>query len=137
MDHLHVQENPYRGEDHWRYRVLVTRNSEYHCRSNICVVVRDRVTGALRDGHAALGRRLLGGLRFDAGGGILSSSAAEPRIGDRMYFSSGEEHDAMSVTTSALCAIECPRASVVARYPVPVTSTAKSASIYVYRRWPE
>lgn len=40
------------------YQVFLTRNSEYHVQSHVCVGVRDRRTGRWFDEHPALSRPL-------------------------------------------------------------------------------
>lgn len=41
-----------------QYQVFLTRNSEYHVQSHVCVGVRDRRTGRWFDEHPALSRPL-------------------------------------------------------------------------------
>ena len=59
-----AEQSTYRGPERRRHRVLVTANSEYHCRDDICVAVRDRRTDRFVGDHPALGKHISGGLRL-------------------------------------------------------------------------
>jgi hypothetical protein len=103
----------YLGPDRRHHRVLVTRNSEYHCRDDVCVAVRDRRTHRLVTEHPALGRHISGGLCFNAEGGIASATGgANPKLGEQVCFTDGDR----TLITSPLSAIERPSKDVVKAY---------------------
>ncbi len=105
----------YRGPERRRHRVYVTRNTEYHFRDGFCVAVRDRRSGEFLHGHLALKRRVQGGLKFFANGGIAPNSG-EPRPGESLYFS----HGGSDLVTSPLERVERPSkelAEAYAAYP--------------------
>jgi hypothetical protein len=105
----------YRGPERRRHRVFVTRNTEYHCRDGVCVAVRDRRTRQFVHAHAALGKRISGGLRFNQNGGIESAStSADLQPGEQICFSSADND--RSVITSPLSAIERPPKEIVRTY---------------------
>ena len=106
----------YRGPERRRHRVFVTRNTEYHCRDGICVAVRDRRTRRFVETHAALGKHVSGGLKFNKNGGIESASTgADLHPGEQVCFSGDTDKD-RSVITSPLEDIERPAKDVVAGY---------------------
>jgi hypothetical protein len=119
-------EADYRGPERRRHRVFVTRNTEYHFRDGFCIAVRDRRTGDFLEGHLALHRRVHGGLRFFANGGIAPNSG-EPLPGESLYFA-GEGCDPLTdaerprprereLVTSPLEAVERPPRDLVDAYP--------------------
>jgi hypothetical protein len=113
-----ITHHEYDGPERRRHRVLITRNSEYHCRDGVCVAVRDRNTNEFVTSHPALGTRLSGGVHIDSDGGVASSSSpTEPRIGHKIWFSSGDHDHPESVLTTKLRAIERPPKEIVSRYP--------------------
>jgi hypothetical protein len=57
----------YKGPERRRRVTYMTRNTEYHLESGICVAVRDRTSGNWQLCHGALGRRLSASLRQHAG----------------------------------------------------------------------
>jgi hypothetical protein len=115
MSNMAEQTTTYPGAERRRHRVLVTRNSEYHCRDGICVAVRDRSTGKFVAPHPALGKHITGGLRFNQKGGIESATTGtNPRLGDQVCFET--DVDGRSVITSPLDAIERPPKNVVKTY---------------------
>jgi hypothetical protein len=110
-----AEQTSYRGPERRRHRVLVTRNSEYHCRDGVCVAVRDRRTNQFLTHHAAVGRHISGGLRFNQNGGIESATmGSDPRLGDQICFAADEEE--RTLITSPLSAIERPPKDIVATY---------------------
>jgi len=110
-----AEQTNYRGPERRRHRVFVTRNTEYHCRDGVCVAVRDRRTRQFVETHAALGKHVSGGLRFNQNGGIESASAStDLQLGEQVCFSS-DDND-RSVITSPLSAIERPPKDVVINY---------------------
>ena len=79
----------YVGPERRRNQVLVTYNSEYHCRDGACVGVRDRRTQDFVLNHPALGKRMAGGMRFSSEGGIEEATAPESIFaGEQLCFSS-------------------------------------------------
>lgn len=110
-----AQQTNYRGPERRRHRVLVTLNSEYHCRDGICVAVRDKETGHFVADHPALGKHISGGLRFNREGGIASASTgSDLKPGEQVCFS--EDDNDRSIITSPLSAIERPPKDIVATY---------------------
>ena len=107
----------YAGPERRKNRVLVTSNSEYHCRDGSCVAVRDRRTGELLRGHPAIGKQMTGGMRIEPDGGIAGVSRPEALLeGEKLCFSSCDgdlDHD---LITSPLLAIERPPKDMASRY---------------------
>ncbi len=111
-----AEQTSYRGPERRRHRVFVTRNSEYHCRDGECVAVRDRRTGHFLAEHAAIGKHITGGFRFNDNGGIVSASiGADPKPGEQVCFSDESDTD-RSLITSPLSSIERPPKDIVAGY---------------------
>ncbi|HKU40901.1 MAG TPA: hypothetical protein VJR89_22220 [Polyangiales bacterium] len=81
------------------YRVFLTRNSEYHVESHVCVGVRDRRTGLWLSDHPALQRALLSAVA--ANGGSLQAMYS-PCLGERLEF----DVDGLALRTSAVLDIE-------------------------------
>jgi hypothetical protein len=113
----------YAGPDRRRHRVFVTRNSEYHCRDGVCLAVLSKETGAFETGHAAIGRQLTAGVRFDADGAVASISPPDaPRFGDQLCFSMiGPVDSPTDVITSPVRSVERPARAVVLLYSLPRT----------------
>jgi hypothetical protein len=107
----------YVGPERRRNQVLVTYNSEYHCRDGACVGVRDCRTRDFVLDHPALGKRMAGGMRLSSDGGIEAAIPSEYIFaGERICFSSchGDlEHD---IITSPLLAVERPSKDLARRY---------------------
>jgi hypothetical protein len=84
----------YEGTERRRHRLVVTRNTEYHLRDDVCVAVRDRVSKRWCEGHLAVSLRCEGGVKFHTNGALIPS-LTDPTPGDAIYFSyrtaSGEE----------------------------------------------
>jgi hypothetical protein len=80
------------------YRIFLTRNSEYHVESHVCVGVRDRRTGNWVEDHPALKRALLSAVA--ANGGL--QALYTPCLGERLEF----DVDGASLRTSAVLDIE-------------------------------
>lgn len=110
-----AQQTSYRGPERRRHRVLVTLNSEYHCRDGICVAVKNRRTDQFVPEHPALGKHISGGLRFNDKGGIDAATAGlDLHPGEQVLFSDdGEER---TVITSPLSAIVRPSKDIVDGY---------------------
>ncbi len=107
----------YAGPERRHNQVLVTRNSEYHCRDGSCVAVRDRNTGAFDPEHPAIGKKMTGGMLMASDGRIAQVSPPEHLLdGERLCFSSCDgdlDHD---IITSPLVAVERPPKDVAERY---------------------
>ena len=111
---IHQSRGAYRGPERRRHRVFLTLHTEYHCRDDVCVAVRDLASGQFRADHPAIGRRMTGSIRFTRNGGVASFTARgeEPRPGESLFFSDGS----LELRTSALCGIERPPKAVVEQY---------------------
>lgn len=106
-----AESEQYRGPERRRYRLFVTRNTEYHCRDNVCVAVRDRRSDVWVRAHLALHRRVTGGVKVLPNGTAIPS-CDDPRVGEALYF--GE--DGRELITSVLCGVERPSPAVVRAY---------------------
>src|SRR5688500_4233875 len=102
----------YRGPERRVHRTYVTRNTEYHFRGDRCVAVRDLRTGQWLLGHAAVNRKLSGGVRFHGNGTAVPSFQA-PGIGDALYF---DDSDGGELITSALARVQRPSKGDVSSY---------------------
>jgi hypothetical protein len=80
------------------YQVFLTRNSEYHVQSHVCVGVRDRRTGRWFDEHPALARPLATTIRT---AGQLSPLQT-PQLGEPLEF----DLDGEPLRTSPILNIE-------------------------------
>lgn len=84
----------YEGSERRRHRLVVTRNTEYHLRDEVCVAVRDRSSKRWCEGHLAVNLKCEGGVKFHPNGAMIPSLTA-PSAGDAIYFSyktsSGDE----------------------------------------------
>ena len=80
------------------YRVFLTRNSEYHVESLVCVGVRDRRTGHWVQNHPALRRALLNSV---AAAGCLQPLSM-PCLGERLEF----DIDGAALRTTTVLDIE-------------------------------
>src|SRR5258708_36407632 len=107
----------YRGPERRRNRTFVTVNSEYHCRGRLCVAVENRHTHEFMRDHPAIGRMLMGGLRFDLERILVTPTTETPHEGEQLCFASGRKDDLHDVVTSTLVRIERPPREVAARYP--------------------
>jgi hypothetical protein len=92
-----------------RHRVFVTRNSEYHCRDDVCVAVRDLATGEFFEYHRAIGRRRTGSVRVTECGEIAAFSPAheEPHVGESLCFADARR--VRELRTTELCAVRRPK----------------------------
>jgi hypothetical protein len=106
----------YRGAERRHHQVFVTRNSEYHCRDDLCVAVRDLATGEFQPQHSAIGKRMTGGIRFDEDGRVVSFSrrGEEPHLGENLIFSDGSFD--RELRTSAFRRVTRPEKAVVEQY---------------------
>lgn len=80
------------------YQVFLTRNSEYHLQSHVCVGVRDRRTGAWVETHPALHRALKSAVRTEGQLAILQ----RPQLGESLEF----DLDGAPLRTSPVLNIE-------------------------------
>lgn len=97
------------------HRMFVTRNTEYHCRGDVCVAVRDRRSRQWLESHLALQRRITGGVRVLPNGTAVPS-CEPPRVGEALYFGEGGRE----LITSVLCGVERPPKTAVMSYPAAV-----------------
>lgn len=115
------ERHAYRGPDRRRHRVFVTKNSEYHCRDNVCVAVRNVQTGEFVRDHAALGRKLSGAIKFTRDGSISGvHDATDARLGEQLCFAAAALDDAddhKDLLTSPLEAVARPPKELVRHYP--------------------
>jgi hypothetical protein len=72
--------------DRRRHTMLVTKFSEYHCRDDECVGVRDLLTGKWCRFHGALRGRLVGSI-----GTGDEKLHRELRVGNRLLFLGGDQ----------------------------------------------
>jgi hypothetical protein len=80
------------------YQVFLTRNSEYHLQSHVCVGVRDRRTGRWLAEHPALSRPLSTAIRT----GEQFSALQTPQLGESLEF----DLDGAPLRTSPVLNIE-------------------------------
>ena len=113
MSDLTIAER-YAGPERRLHWVFVTRHTEYHCHDRLCIAVRDVGSGEFVDRHDAIGRRLIGALRFEGESAHSLSFRTRPHVGDRLVFSSGTIDS--NITTSELCDIERPSKKTVNQY---------------------
>lgn len=105
----------YPGPDRRRRVAYLTRNTEYHLESGVCVAVRDRTTGNWQLCHGALGHKLAGSLRRRSG--LEPYPTLEPpEVGDALFFTPDGEN--AEVLTSNLLSIERPQKATIEAYPV-------------------
>lgn len=116
MANAEIRSDGYLGPDRRHNRVFVTRNTEYHCRDDVCVAVRDLRTGQFKKEHPALGRHMSGGIHFVKDGSIESFTKPgdRPAVGDSLLFSEGKLET--ELITSPLSAIRRPPKEIVSRY---------------------
>lgn len=105
----------HKGRERRRRFVYITKNSEYHVFDGICVAIKSKRTGVWVDRHAALTRRLEGGVRMLSSGAAVPTLGA-PEIGSPMYFQIDDEHDEQ-VITSRVLAVARPLPDDLRRYP--------------------
>ena len=75
----------YEGTERRQHRLVVTRNTEYHLKGDVCVAVRDRTSKRWSEGHLAVSKRVEGGVRFYDNGAVVPS--LDPLgVGDAMFF---------------------------------------------------
>jgi hypothetical protein len=106
----------YQGPERRRRVAYMTRNTEYHLESGVCVAVRDRATGNWQLCHGALGRRLSASVRQKEGVPPRPSLDA-PEVGDALFFGPSGSTGA-EVLTSCLLSIERPQKATIDAYPV-------------------
>ena len=102
----------YPGHERRQHRTGFTRNTEYHCRGQTCVAVRDRKTGCFLPSHLAVQRTVSGGVKYQSNGTAVPS-CAPPQVGEALYFGD----DGRELVTSLCASIERPDRRVVAAYP--------------------
>lgn len=92
-----------------RHRLYVTQNTEYHCRDDRCVAVRDLWSGRWREEHPAVGRALFGAVMPGVHG---LETLPEPTVDCLLWFENGEN----DILTSRLTVVTRPQKRVVAHY---------------------
>ena len=105
----------YQGAERRRHRVIVTRNTEYHLRDDVCVAVRDRKSKRWAEGHLAVELKIEGGVRFFDNGAVVPS-LEDPQPGDAMYFTYQCEGQLRQLITSRIEAVERPSKKEVLTY---------------------
>jgi hypothetical protein len=107
----------YVGPERRKHRVFVTRNSEYHCRDEICVAVRDLRSGTFLPRHRAIGRRMTASFRVNAEGGIDGVARVdEVHVGEQLCFTAMDHAEGHELLTSPVRAVERPPKEIVAKY---------------------
>lgn len=111
MATLSEEYTPYHGPERRRNRVYRTQNSEYYCREDVCIAVRNRQTGDFIPHHRAIGLRMSGGIAFSKEGEMLSFTkrGEVPQRGENLFFSETGNLE-RSVRTSALTEVTRPPA---------------------------
>jgi hypothetical protein len=99
----------YGGQERRMFKVLITRNTEYHMRGDECIAVRDTRTGQWQGQHVALGRQLVGSIGADATGSYRVMVGSEPPVGSRLCFSS-------DLLTSPLLVVRRPTEKTLTNY---------------------
>ena len=84
------------------YQIFLTRNSEYHLHSHVCIAVRDRRTGAWVKQHPALHRRLATTVRTAGALAVLQ----RPQLGESLEFDLDDPHAHAPLRTSPVLNIE-------------------------------
>ena len=80
------------------YQIFLTRNSEYHLQTHVCIGVRDRRTGVWVKQHPALHRRLASTVRTAGALAVLQ----RPQLGESLEF----DLDGAPLRTSPVLNIE-------------------------------
>ena len=80
------------------YQIFLTRNSEYHLQTHVCIGVRDRRTGVWLEQHPALQRRLASTVRTAGALAVLQ----RPQLGESLEF----DVDGAPLRTSPVLNIE-------------------------------
>jgi hypothetical protein len=99
------------GSERRIHKVFVTRNTEYHLRSGVCVAVKDRRSGEWLRAHLALRQKVHGGIRFTRSGGI-SANDGMPEVGESLFFAA----EGRDLVTSPVLSVERPERADVKRY---------------------
>ncbi|MCA9581797.1 MAG: hypothetical protein KC416_08370 [Myxococcales bacterium] len=103
----------YQGVERRVHRVFVTRNTEYHLRSDYCVAVRDRNTGDWRTDHEALGQRAVAAVTYSPAGGISTVDRTLPDVGQSIFFTRSSDEPLIS---SPVTEVQRPPKSTVLAY---------------------
>ncbi len=98
----------YSGPERRQHRILVTRNTEYHLRGELCVGVK-APAGGWDEEHRAVGCVLEGGIGVNSNGGFFAKIGSDLEPGFRLCFSG-------DVLTSPLLSILRTPKDVVDRY---------------------
>lgn len=105
----------YQGTERRRHRTVVTRNTEYHLRDDLCIAVRDRKTKRWSEGHMAVSLRVEGGVKFFDNGSVVPSLDG-PRKGDAIFFTYKTDwgEDRQLITSKIEDVLRTPRKDVLA-----------------------
>jgi hypothetical protein len=99
-------------EERRRHRTVVTRNTEYHFRDDLCVMVRETSSPQWVMSHEARGRRMAAAVRWTSvGARLVRGAPVEP--GDCLYFADGSGE----LLTSRVVRVERPARRIVDQYP--------------------
>lgn len=101
----------YVGPERRIHKVYVTRNTEYHVRRNVCVAVRDRISGQWCPRHGSIGMALTGAVSAAGQGGPVVLERP-PGAGERLCFGD------LALITSPLAEVRRPPRDVVLTYPL-------------------
>ena len=78
----------YTGRERRTRQIIITENTEYHLKGCTCVAVRDYHTGQLQKNHQALGKEVVGHVRFDKDGSWQLCVGHHVGVGQRVFFTS-------------------------------------------------
>ena len=101
----------YSGAERRVYKVLITKNTEYHMQGARCIAVRDTHSGQWRGEHVALNSELVGFIGATDEGNYSVQMGGEPCVGARLCFST-------DLLTSPLLGVRRPTENTVTRYRV-------------------
>lgn len=107
----------YEGNERRVHKVYVTRNTEYHLRSGVCVAVKDRGTNRFRNAHIALNLKMEGGVKIYPNGAVIPN-LTNPEVGDAIFFDLvRDDGEKRQIVTSRIEKIDRPPKRDVLMYP--------------------
>ena len=117
----------YEGTERRRHKLVVTKNTEYHLRDDVCVAVRDRSSKRWCEGHLAVSLRCEGGVKFHTNGAVIPS-LTDPIPGDAIYFSykTATGEDRQLVTSRIESVVRTPKRDVLAYSTLGMKRPAKN-----------
>jgi hypothetical protein len=101
----------YTGPERRLYKILVTKNTEYHMRGEECIAVRDSKSGVWRKQHVAVGSKLVGSIGSDTAGTYRLTEGPRAMVGARLCFSS-------DLLTTPVLSVRRPTTDTVVTYKV-------------------